>query len=169
MEDRAAPRCIRSPELVRKCDFGHCVGRLSLTCGLQQLSVYLFPERPMSSTGSQLHPPRGGAIPARASPMRVSRLPQWSWCETLGAASADARSLLVGRIRMGMVQDRCWEMGLRQGQEIRCRRRSREGVTVELPGGEVGALEFPYAWFVEVTPIESAPEVSKVVALSMGQ
>lgn len=96
--------------------------------------------------------------------MRASQPPRWSWCESLGAVSAKGGSLLeVRRIRLGMVRDRCWEMGLHAGQEIRFRRRSRDEVTVELPGGEVRTLELPYAWFVEVRPLESGAETEKTV------
>jgi hypothetical protein len=88
----------------------------------------------------------------------------WDWCKSLGAVSADAALQFgVGRIRLGMVMNRCWEIGLREGQEIRCRHRSKEEVTIELPGGEVRSLELPYAWFVEVRPIASDADNTTVL------
>jgi hypothetical protein len=82
-----------------------------------------------------------------------------SWSETLGGVSTDPGSPLeVLQIRLGLVKDRCWEIGLREGQEVRFQRRSGEGVTVELAGGEVRSLELPYAWFVEVRSIASASD-----------
>ena len=80
----------------------------------------------------------------------------WCWSDSLGgvAASAGAR-LVVDQIRLGS-RYRCGLIGLREGQEIRFRRRSRDGVTVELPSGDVRTLELPHAWFVAVRPLATS-------------
>ena len=82
----------------------------------------------------------------------------WPWWESLGNAAADALGVLeVRRIAIGIVRDRCFELGLREGQRIVCRRRSRDLVTVELPGGEIRTLELAYAWFVQVRRVGTEP------------
>jgi hypothetical protein len=78
----------------------------------------------------------------------------WSWSESLGGLRPDpSQAFRVERIRCGMVKDRCSEIGLREGQEVRCRGRTREDVSVELSDGRVSALELPFAWFVQVRPV----------------
>ena len=84
---------------------------------------------------------------------------RWPWAESLGGVRPDAeRAFRVKRILFGLVRDRCFDMGLQEGQEVRCRDRTREQVLLELPGGGVHSLELPYAWFIEVSPVgEDAP------------
>jgi hypothetical protein len=78
----------------------------------------------------------------------------WPWTESLGRLRPDAeKRFRVKRILVGLVQDRCRELGLDEGLEIRCRDRNPEEVRVELPGNQMRDLELPYAWFVQVEPI----------------
>jgi hypothetical protein len=78
----------------------------------------------------------------------------WSWTESLGGLRPDSRqSFRVRRILLGLVQDRCREMGLKEGQEFRCRDRTGDQVVVEFPGGTLRNLELPYAWFIQVEPV----------------
>ena len=88
---------------------------------------------------------------------------RWRWTESLGGVRPDPdQKLRVGRILFGLVRDRCFEIGLREGEEVRCRNRTREQVWLELPGGEIHSLDLPYAWFVEVTPVGERPPTPTV-------
>ena len=77
----------------------------------------------------------------------------WPWSESLGAVRADPGQVLrVRQILFGMVRDRCHEIGLEEGTELRYWERTPEGVTLELRGSGRRTLELPYAWFVQVKP-----------------
>lgn len=85
----------------------------------------------------------------------------WSWVESLGGVRPDpASTLRVTRILFGLVRDRCSQVGVREGQTLRCRSRNHDHVTVELRDGELHDLELSYAWFVQVEPIERSPDAS---------
>lgn len=73
----------------------------------------------------------------------------------LSAASPD-REYRIRRFLFGMVRDRCWSLGLREGAAVRCRARRKGGVRLELDDGRRVTLEEPYARFVELTPDEGA-------------
>jgi hypothetical protein len=75
----------------------------------------------------------------------------WPWSESLGAVRTDPNQVLrVRRILFGMVRNRCQEVGLEEGTELRYQDRTPEGVALELSGIGRRTLEFPYAWFVQV-------------------
>jgi len=78
----------------------------------------------------------------------------WSWTESLGGLRAS--SILTYRVRkvvFGLVRDRCLQLGIEEGMDIRCRRRTRQFVTIELPDGTFRELELAYAWFVPMEPV----------------
>jgi hypothetical protein len=78
----------------------------------------------------------------------------WSWTESLGGLRTS--SILTYRVRrvvFGLVRDRCLRLGIEEGMDIRCLRRTREFVTIELPDGSFRELELAFAWFVPVEPI----------------
>jgi len=84
----------------------------------------------------------------------MSELTPWPWHESLGGLKAESvGSYRIRRILFGMVKDRCSELGLTEGETIRCRNRDRDGVEVQLSCGSVRKLDLPYAWFVEVEPV----------------
>lgn len=68
----------------------------------------------------------------------------------LSDASPD-REYRIRRFLFGMVRDRCWSLGLREGSAVRCRARRDAGVRLELDDGRRVTLEAPYARFVELT------------------
>jgi len=75
----------------------------------------------------------------------------WSWTESLGGLRPDPEhSFTVRRIFFGLVRDRCLDMGLREGQRIRCIDRTSDEVVIERTDGSMQRLELPYAWFIEV-------------------
>ncbi len=83
----------------------------------------------------------------------------WSWTESLAEVDPDPhRAVLVERILFGLVRDRCAEIGMKEGQQIRCRSRTSRELTVELPNGGVHDLEVEYAWFIQVRPILGRPK-----------
>lgn len=66
----------------------------------------------------------------------------------------------ISRFLFGMVRDRCWSLGIREGSTIRFRDRSRESVRLELADGRTVALEGPYARFVELAPGDGTAAVA---------
>ena len=79
---------------------------------------------------------------------------QIDWSRSLGGIHVDPCSTVeVSRILFGLVRDRCAEIGLAEGERIRCRDRDHETVTLEMPTGTLKSLELYYAWFVEVAPV----------------
>jgi hypothetical protein len=79
---------------------------------------------------------------------------QIDWSRSLGGMQLDPLSTVeVSRILFGLVRDRCAEIGLAEGERVRCRNRDEESVTLEMPTGTLQNLELYYAWFVEVTPV----------------
>jgi len=83
----------------------------------------------------------------------------WPWSESLaGLRSADGRWYRIRRILFGIVQDRCSELGIREGQVVRRGRRDQHTVEVQLSSGEVCTLELPCAWFIEVEPAAGLAE-----------
>lgn len=82
---------------------------------------------------------------------------RWPWWEAAAGLHPDpSRPFRVERILSGMVRDRCVELGLIEGQEVRCRARTRDEVALELSDGTVRRLELPLAWFVQVHPVREA-------------
>lgn len=82
---------------------------------------------------------------------------RWPWWETAAGLSPDpSRAFRIEHILFGMVRDRCTELGLVEGQEVRCLRRTRDEVRLELSDGTIRSLELPWAWFVQVQPVEEA-------------
>jgi hypothetical protein len=78
----------------------------------------------------------------------------WSWTESLGGLRASpVHTYRVRDVVFGLVRDRCLQLGIDEGMEIRCLRRTREVVTIELPDGTLRELELAYAWFVPVEPV----------------
>jgi hypothetical protein len=81
----------------------------------------------------------------------------WSWADSLGGLRPDPeRAFRVEQILFGLVRDRCREMGLAEGEEVRCTDRNPDEVSLEFSNGEVRRLELPYAWFVQVEPVALA-------------
>lgn len=94
----------------------------------------------------------------------MARHDAWPWCESLGGLSPGAASSFrVRRILFGLVKERCEDVGIREGQTIQCRHRDHEEVIVELPNGDLRSLELPYAWFVQVTPMDSTGPLEPAV------
>ncbi len=83
---------------------------------------------------------------------------RWRWTESLGGVRPDRdQTLRVRRILFGLVRDRCYDLGIREGQELRCRSRTPHEVHLELEGGGVRSLDLAYAWFVGVAPVTDPP------------
>jgi len=79
----------------------------------------------------------------------------WPWTESLGGPRPDPEQRFrVKKILFGLVRTRCLDAGLKEGLELRFRSRTADQVMVELPDGQVRNLELPYAWFVQVEPLE---------------
>ncbi len=79
----------------------------------------------------------------------------WPWSESLGGVPVDdGQHYRIRRILFGMVGDRCRELGLTEGERVRCLERDHDGVEVQLSDGAVRTLDLTYAWFVEVEPAE---------------
>lgn len=86
-----------------------------------------------------------------------ARAGKWPWWEAAAGLRPDpSLTHRVERILSGMVRDRCTEIGLAEGQEVRCLGRTRDEVRLELPDGTVRSLELPWAWFVQVRPVQEA-------------
>lgn len=66
------------------------------------------------------------------------------------ATAAPGESFHVRRIHFGLVRDRCADLGMREGDLLRCLRVTAGEVVVEFPEGHTTALELDYARFVEV-------------------
>jgi hypothetical protein len=78
----------------------------------------------------------------------------WSWTESLGGLRpSPIHRYRVGGVVFGLVRDRCLELGIDEGVHIRCLRRTRELVTIELPDGTLRDVELACAWFVPVEPV----------------
>lgn len=90
-----------------------------------------------------------------------SRNRPWSWSESLdGAQPGRGREYEVRRIVFDVVKARCARLGLERGMTIRCLRKDRSSVLVELPDGAVAPIESIYARFIEVTPVEPSLHLS---------
>ena len=73
------------------------------------------------------------------------------WRESLGGVRhGDLRPYRIRKILFGMVQNRCHELGMREGDTIRCLRKDAQGLEVRLSSGKVRQLPNEYAWFIEV-------------------
>ncbi|MDZ7780752.1 MAG: hypothetical protein U5R14_12585 [Gemmatimonadota bacterium] len=83
----------------------------------------------------------------------VQRNP-WPWNESLGGIAVEGGGAYrIRRILFGMVRDRCTELGLSEGDIIRCTHRDREMVEVRLSSGCKKKLDLAYAWFIKVEPV----------------
>lgn len=81
----------------------------------------------------------------------------WPWTESLGGLRpGEERTYAVRRILFGLVEGRCRELGLAEGERVRCRHRDRDEVVLELASGELRHLNLHYAWFVQVEPVPDA-------------
>jgi hypothetical protein len=85
--------------------------------------------------------------------------PRWSWAEALGAAEPGAR-YRISDLVFSLVRDRCRELGLEEGDEIRCLENRRWWLELERPDGSSVLLESDYAWFVQVEPMGRSETVS---------
>ncbi len=73
------------------------------------------------------------------------------WTESLGKVRhGDLRPYRIRKILFGMVQDHCLELGMREGDTVRCLRKDAQELEVRLANGIVRHLPNEYAWFVEV-------------------
>lgn len=73
------------------------------------------------------------------------------WTESLGRVRhGDLRPYRIRKILFGMVQDHCHELGMREGDTVRCLRKDAQELEVRLATGTVMHLPNEYAWFVEV-------------------
>lgn len=66
------------------------------------------------------------------------------------AAASPGERFRVRRIHFGLVRDRCSELGIREGDVLRCLRSSAHEVVVQFPERHTAALELDYARFVEL-------------------
>lgn len=83
----------------------------------------------------------------------------WPWSQSLaGLPSDDPCWYRIRRILFGIVEDRCRELGILEGQVVRRGRKDDDTVEIHLSNGEVRALEAPCAWFIEVEPAVGAAE-----------
>ncbi len=71
--------------------------------------------------------------------------------ESLGKVRhGDLRPYRIRKILFGMVQDHCQELGMREGDVVRCLRKDAQELEVRLSTGTVMHLPNEYAWFIEV-------------------
>lgn len=78
----------------------------------------------------------------------------WPWNESLSGINVGVGGdYRIRRILFGMVRDRCAELGLAEGDVVRCTRRDKETVEVQLSSGAVRKLDLAYAWFIKVEPV----------------
>ena len=84
--------------------------------------------------------------------------PSWSWVETLAAAKPGAPYRITDLV-FSMVRDRCRELGLAEGDEIRCVENGRRSLCLERSDGRRVSLDRDYAWFVQVEPLGSPAPV----------
>lgn len=66
------------------------------------------------------------------------------------ATAEPGDTVRIRRIHFEVVRDLCRELGIREGDELRCLRRTANQVVVEFPECHTVALEPQYAQFVEV-------------------
>ena len=83
----------------------------------------------------------------------ASDSPRWSWAETLGAARPGS-SYRVSELVFTHVRDRCEELGIREGDEVRCLGSQRWALELQRSDGRRVLLEQDYAWFVQVEHVE---------------
>ena len=81
-----------------------------------------------------------------------SHQPRWSWAESLAVARPGGR-YRVTEIVYSLVRDRCEELGIRRGDELRCLEMQRWTLQLELTDGRGVLLERDYAWFIQVEPV----------------
>lgn len=85
----------------------------------------------------------------------MNRTIPWTWTESLGGLRPNPdRFFKVRTIIFGLVRDRCHDLGLLEGQEIRCIDRTPERVVFQRADGLRQELELPYAWFIEVEAVD---------------
>jgi hypothetical protein len=84
--------------------------------------------------------------------------PSWSWVTALAAAEhgVDYR---ITDIVFSMVRDRCRDLSLAEGEEIRCVDNQPSFLCLERSDGCRVSLERHYAWFVQVEPIDGRARV----------
>ena len=71
--------------------------------------------------------------------------------ESLGKVRhGDLRPYRIHKILFGMVQEHCHDLGMREGDIVRCLRKDAQELEVRLSTGDVRRLPNEYAWFVEV-------------------
>lgn len=91
---------------------------------------------------------------------RPERGRPWNWGDSLGGIHPnDGRSYHIRRIVFDLVKDRCAELGLKEGETVRCRKRDHRNVVVELSDGAMRSLELTYARFVQVEPTSGGPDL----------
>ena len=78
--------------------------------------------------------------------------PRWSWSETLGAARPGDRYRVVDLV-FSPVRDRCGELGIREGDEVRCLGNQQCALELQRADGRRVSLERDHAWFVQVEPV----------------
>lgn len=66
------------------------------------------------------------------------------------AAAVPGERFQIKRIHFGLVRERCSELGIREGEVLRCVRNTAKEVVVEFPQRHTTALEMHYARFVEL-------------------
>ena len=97
----------------------------------------------------------------------MRELTPWPWHESLGGLKGETVGCYrIRRILFGMVKDLCSELGLTEGETIRCRNRDRDGVEIQLSCGTVRRLDLPYAWFVEVEPVREPSAADQEASLA---
>ena len=71
--------------------------------------------------------------------------------ESLGKVRhGDLRPYRIHQILFDMVQQHCLELGMREGDIVRCLRKDARELEVRLATGAVRHIPNEYAWFIEV-------------------
>lgn len=69
-----------------------------------------------------------------------------------------SETVRVERILFHVLKDLCYDLGVEEGDVVRCRRSSRSFLVLENPAGRTIILEMDWARFIEVGPTE-APDL----------
>jgi Fe2+ transport system protein FeoA len=98
---------------------------------------------------------RTGAFMATVTDMQVpsaTASPEWSWVDTLSAARPGSQ-YRVTSLLFSLVRKRCRDLGIAEGDTLRCLANGPGGVSLSRTDGRRLVLEREHGWFVQVEPV----------------
>jgi hypothetical protein len=80
-----------------------------------------------------------------------------------------SETVRVERILFHLLKDLCYDLGLEEGDVLRCRRASHAFLVLETAAGKTIIMEMDWARFIEVSPASVAPipEFANAAAASL--